>query len=75
MPNLDKYKDPWGGKAWNEEKWIVRFAYNGWKDYICPKCNYTENVDIHVRLDWYYCPACGEKLRDGEHPKFKKIES
>ncbi len=43
-------------------KWIVKFADNGWMDWICPKCGWTENIDVHVNLGYHYCPNCGKKL-------------
>lgn len=64
MTNLEKYKDAWGGSAWTDEKWVVRLASNGWKDYICPECDYIENIDINCWIGWAYCPKCGAKLRD-----------
>lgn len=43
--------------------WGWELADNGWADYVCPCCNYRVNVDIHVRLDYNYCPHCGTRLR------------
>lgn len=43
-------------------KWLCKFAYNGWKDWICPECGFVENTDVHVRLDYLYCPNCGTRL-------------
>ena len=48
-------------------KWIWKLADNGWADWICPKCGWKYNDDIHVTLDYKYCPMCGEYL--GETPK------
>ena len=45
-------------------KWIKEFADNGWVDWICPKCGWCYNDDIHVRLDYKYCPMCGERMVD-----------
>ena len=45
-------------------KWIWKLANNGWADWICPECGYTINEDIHVTLDYKYCPMCGERLID-----------
>ena len=45
-------------------KWIKEFADNGWIDWICPKCGWCHNDDIHVRLDYKYCPMCGERMVD-----------
>ena len=41
-------------------KWSL--ADNGWADHTCSKCGFVENTDIHVRLDWNYCPNCGRKV-------------
>lgn len=45
-------------------KWIWKLADNGWADWICPKCGWRYNDDIHVTLDYKYCPMCGERLVD-----------
>ena len=42
--------------------WIYRFADNGWADHICSECGHVENTDVHVHLDWKYCPYCGAKM-------------
>lgn len=47
-------------------EWIWQLADNGWADHICSVCGYTKNTDIHVSLNWSYCPHCGSKMR-GEH--------
>lgn len=44
-------------------EWIWKPADNGWADHICSNCGYTENTDIHVKLDWKYCPGCGSYMR------------
>lgn len=44
-------------------EWIWKLADNGWADHICSNCGYTENTDIHVKLDWRYCPGCGSYMR------------
>lgn len=41
-------------------KWSL--ADNGWADHTCSKCGFVENTDIHVVLDWNYCPNCGRKV-------------
>ena len=43
-------------------KWIWRPADNGWADNICSVCGYTINEDIHVRVDYDYCPNCGAQM-------------
>ena len=42
--------------------WIWRLADNGWADTICSNCNHLWNMDIHVSLDYDYCPYCGAKM-------------
>ena len=39
---------------------VEQISY-GW---ICPKCGWRYNDDIHVTLDYKYCPMCGERLVD-----------
>ena len=52
------------------KRWIVEFADNGWLDWICPHCKRTVwNDDIHVGLDWIYCPYCGEKVIEDDSQK------
>lgn len=46
--------------------WIWKLADNEWADWTCSNCGYTENAentDIHVHLDWKYCPNCGFYMR------------
>ncbi len=43
-------------------KWIFRLNEYGWGDTICPVCGWTYVDDIHVNLDYKYCPMCGTKL-------------
>ena len=38
------------------------FADNGWMDHTCSVCKYTENTDVHVDVDWKYCPRCGSRF-------------
>lgn len=47
-------------------RWIWKLADNGWADWICPKCGWRYNDDIHVTLDYKYCPMCGEYLGENE---------
>lgn len=47
-------------------EWLWQLADNGWADHRCSVCGYTKNTDIHVSLNWSYCPHCGSKMR-GEH--------
>lgn len=44
-------------------EWIWQLANNGWVDHICSVCGYTENTDIHVSLEWKYCPNCGAEMK------------
>jgi rubrerythrin len=46
-------------------EWLWELAWNGWADHICSVCGYTENTDIHVWLDWRYCPNCGAMMDAG----------
>ena len=46
-------------------EWLWELADNGWADHICSKCGYTINTDIHVIVDYDYCPNCGARM-DGE---------
>ena len=48
-----------------EAELITKFSSNGWVDWICTSCNkiiYNDNV--HVTLDWGYCPYCGKKFKE-----------
>lgn len=42
--------------------WKWSLASNGWADWTCPNCRYVYNDDIHVTLNYVYCPMCGKKL-------------
>lgn len=42
--------------------YIWSLADNGWADHTCSNCGYVENTDVHVFLDWKYCPNCGCKI-------------
>lgn len=46
-------------------KWLWELADNGWANHICSECGYTKNTDIHVVIDYEYCPHCGARM-DGE---------
>ena len=48
-------------------RWIVEFDDRGWKKHSCSGCGYFRRTDIHVSLNWYYCPNCGAKM-DAEEP-------
>lgn len=47
--------------------WNWDFASNGWADWTCSSCGFTKNVDVHVTLDWDYCPKCGARMDEKEH--------
>ena len=49
--------------------WKWELADNGWADHVCPFCGFRENTDIHVHLDWKYCPNCGNFISSGAHRK------
>ena len=55
-------------EAYYDPAYICTFdwslADNGWADHTCSECGYTENLDIHVYLDWNYCPNCGRKIEN-----------
>lgn len=36
-----------------------RLADNGWADTYCKNCGWTENHDVHVGVDYKFCPGCG----------------
>ena len=46
--------------------WRWELASNGWANHICSKCGFKENTDIHVKLNWRYCPNCGAKMVESE---------
>lgn len=44
--------------------WHAEFANNGWIDWFCPHCKQlVANMDVHINLDWKYCPYCGKKVK------------
>ena len=54
----------------NETTLLIRFASNGWLDWLCEKCDKViHNNDVHVNLDWKYCPYCGCHFKDRKHLK------
>ena len=48
-------------------KWIVEFDDRGWKKHSCSGCGYFRRTDIHVSLNWHYCPNCGSKMDAEEY--------
>lgn len=51
-------------EAETKGEWKWDLADNGWADHTCSVCGYTKNTDIHVRLDWKYCPYCGSRMKE-----------
>ena len=43
-------------------KFVWSLADNGWADSTCTECGYVVNHDIHVTVDYNYCPHCGAKV-------------
>lgn len=42
--------------------WKWKLADNGWADTTCSNCGHVWNMDVHVSLDYDYCPYCGSKM-------------
>lgn len=36
-----------------------KLAENGWADTYCKSCGWTKNHDVHVNVDYKFCPGCG----------------
>lgn len=47
-------------------QWKTEFDSLGWLTHTCTVCGYTKRTDIHVSLDWNYCPKCGAIMDGGE---------
>lgn len=45
-------------------KWDIYEDEHGWLRHVCTNCGYTKRTDVHVSLDWKYCPMCGAKMED-----------
>lgn len=43
-------------------KWKIDLDDQGWLSHKCTNCGYTKRTDVHVSLDWKYCPNCGAKM-------------
>ena len=54
-----------GAKSEQHGKWLWEYADNGWADHICSVCGYTKNTDIHVVMDYNFCPNCGARMDGG----------
>ena len=39
------------------------FADNGWINTYCKNCGWTENHDVHVKVDYKFCPGCGGTVK------------
>lgn len=50
-------------KKYKKGAWFWRPAKNGWADWICSNCGWEKNLDIHVTLDYKFCPYCGDDKR------------
>ena len=57
LPSYPKASRPLG-------RWRWELADNGWADHICSECGYTKNTDVHVSLNWRYCPMCGADMEN-----------
>lgn len=60
---MDKLEEQ-AKEAETKGEWKWDLADNGWADHTCSVCGYTKNTDIHVRLDWKYCPYCGSRMKE-----------
>ena len=55
--------------------WKWELASNGWANHICSECGFKENTDIHVRLNWNFCPKCGAEMANGGDENERQTES
>lgn len=62
-------------KTGKRAHWIVEFADNGWADWKCSECGYTENIDVHCYLDYNYCPNCGLPIKRVKAPEKKEVNA
>lgn len=67
------------GRADAEDKkcgvWNSKFSDNGWMDHICSNCGYTINTDVHVVIDYNFCPGCGSPMQNGMNKTSEEDES
>lgn len=47
--------------------WKWELADNGWANHICSECGWKKNTDIHVGIDYKYCPSCGADMREARN--------
>lgn len=45
-----------------KNSWILWNPTYGWPSNTCSNCGYTEHHDVHISVDWDYCPKCKVKL-------------
>lgn len=43
-------------------KWQTEYDESGWIKHTCTNCGYKKRTDVHVSLEWKYCPMCGAKM-------------
>ena len=56
-------------KVIKQTKFGWRLAENGWADTYCENCGWTENHDVHVGVDYKFCPGCGGSV-EGDRFKY-----
>lgn len=42
--------------------WETELDDMGWNKHTCPNCGFMKRTDIHISLEWNYCPNCGAKM-------------
>lgn len=47
-------------------RWKWKLADNGWADTTCSNCGHVWNMDVHMYLDYDYCPYCGAMMDEEE---------
>lgn len=43
-------------------KWQTEDDESGWIKHTCTNCGYEKRTDVHVSMEWKYCPTCGAKM-------------